>query len=256
MIPIVRKLTIERVAAVEKQPGSSPEVKPANRRRHRRVRPAAVAALERDQKSLSVWTVKDLSVGGASLMGDGTLSPGEHVQLTLHMPNRPPLPVCARVLRRQLANHGRTAICFEKLGPSQNSSLDEAVAAANEAHAAAAITDLIVGRGSPASALLERELSAVGRLVRRVESPVDAAAWLELATGVTTVIIEEDLMVFHGWKLLPHVREMRPAVRRLVLGNPIQSFRLNMALRSGLVEGVLEQGAAGFDLLCRAGAPG
>jgi hypothetical protein len=252
----VRKLTSQQ--ALPASPNALPlgvhgASRPANRRRHRRAQAPAIASLLRADGSIVVWTLRDLSAGGASLVGDAPLAPGERVKLTLHVPGRAPLSLGVRVLRRQLATHARTAVAFEAVSPEDASTLAQVVDVAAERRPDTTINELLVGKGSAAIASIERELTAVGRVVRHVESPVDAAAWLELPDGPTTLLVEEDALVFKGFKLLPHAKQTHPRVRRLVIGNAIQSFRLNLSIRSGLVDGVLEHRFVPGDLLRRLG---
>lgn len=224
-----------------------------NRRRHSRTQAPAIASVVRSDGTTAVWRVRDLSLGGASLIGDAPLAPGERVELTFHLPGRAPVALATRVVRRQLATRARTAVAFDAVDGGVAATLEQVVAAGAARTPETSVTELVVGRGSAGAAVLERELATAGRAVRRVESPLDAAAWLELSTPPTTLLVEEDALVFRGWKLLPHAKDTHPLVRRVVIGNAIQSFRLNLAIRSGLVDGVLEHGCAPEDAARRLG---
>ncbi len=224
-------------------PAERVDERPANRRRHPRVPVTAVATLATEGAPLAVWIVQNLSRGGASLVGvaDAILLPGQHLRFAIHAPGRRPLPLPARILRRQLATRaGRCAVVFDHLSPEQVAAIDETIEAAAVPPGASPAASLVVGRASIALGRLVQGLRPLGHEPRLVESPLDAAAWLQRERAAAAVLVEEASLDVDGFHLLEFVREMRPEVKRIAIAKGVHSFRLNQALRAGLADAVIE----------------
>lgn len=201
---------------------------------------------------MSVWSVQNLSLGGASLVGDAPLTPGERVRLSLCLPGWEPISVTALVLRRQLATRARCALAFAPLEEATSRTLAAALEAWSGAQAGRGepgrpfeglvrCTDLLVIADEvAAAAALGSAVTALGRTPFRVTSALEAAACLAGAPALASVLVHEDLLQHGGWALLPFVRDTRPNVRRLVVPAEVSSFRLNLTLRTGLVDAVVE----------------
>lgn len=232
------------VAAVNIEPEGWPEPQRTddNRRQHRRVDLAAIAAVSVADGPIAVWIVQNLSQGGAQLVGDPLLIPGQRFGMSLYLPGAPPLALTARALRRQVAaREARCAIVFDALSPQQAGAVASALEAAGSRTRSVTVSDLIVGPRGPVLAALVRELRDMGRTPRLVTSPLEAAAWLQRESSAATLIVAEKLMETRGWNVLKFVRDARPKVKRLVVAGLVHTFRLNMALRSGLADAVIEQ---------------
>jgi hypothetical protein len=213
-----------------------------NRRRHRRSEVPAVAVVPAADGSVAVWHMRDVSLGGACIVGDGMLISGQKFAFSLYLAGGPPLQVVGKVLRRQLATRrGECAITFEGLDAAQTAAMTQAIEAwADPAHAPPS-PDTLVVLASPSRLLspLMRELRALGRTPLQVASPFEAAAWLQRDSAA--ILVEQDQVEVAGWNFMNFVRETWPEIRRLVIAKDIHSFRLNIALRCGLVDSVLEK---------------
>jgi hypothetical protein len=219
---------------------SEPSNLVGNRRQHRRGRVPAVAVLPAPDKSVAVWFVRDLSIGGASIMGDSMLISGQRFALKLYLAGHEPLELAARVLRRQLAfRRGQCAVVFENVTAEQSAVLTAAIEAWKDPAAMPVPPDTLVASPSDVHGPLMRELAAIGRSALQVPSPFAAAAWLH--RGAVAVLVEQNLIEVGGWNFMNFVRDTWPQIKRLVIAKDIHGFRLNLALRSGLVDAVVEK---------------
>lgn len=218
-----------------------PEPATENRRKYRRVKVAGVALLTPAERSPAVWIIHNLSMGGASVtVGTGLVS-GSVVPLTLLFPDRRPIKVSARVLRRQLSGAaGRCALAFVEVSPEESAAI-AAVIHAEETAPAPSATVIVVARASRRRMTLMRTLAALGHEARVTSSPQEAAAWLLRETLATSILVEDKLIEVDGWSLLEFVRDVRPTVQRLAIPDTVHSFRLNLALRSGAAQAVIER---------------
>jgi CheY-like chemotaxis protein len=213
-----------------------------NRRRHRRVDVAGIATVGLGTDPLTVWVLQNLSMGGASLVGDSLLIPGQRVTLTLHLPTKKPLPLEARVLRRQLAaRRGHTAIAFTALGDAQKNALSDAVEQPFSRANASVKAAIVVGPSGQSPSNLMHALTGLGYDPRFVTSPLDGAAWLQKEALAAAIMVDEKMIEHRGFRLLELVRDTRPEVRRLVVASSANSFRTDVTLRTGEADAVIER---------------
>src|SRR5688500_14270730 len=102
----------------------------AERRRDRRVAVAGVAAARVGGRHLGIFSIADLSVGGAALVGEALLGPGQTVELTLQLAGHSALTLNGKVLRRQVGGTRggrRCAIRFEGLTPVETGALSSMI---------------------------------------------------------------------------------------------------------------------------------
>jgi hypothetical protein len=217
---------------------AAPEPAPANRRTHERVEVPAVASAGVAGAPLSVWAVRDLSSGGASMRGGPALTPGTRHAITFHVADGS-FTVSARVLRRQVnAPAGQFAVLFEKVDAEQAAAIARALATGRGPARATHI--VVASRPSRARSSLARELQALGHEPAIVESPLGAAALLQARASNAVLLIEDKLIEVDGWSCAEFIRDCRPQVRRLAIASKVHSFRLNLALRAGLVDAAVE----------------
>src|SRR3954471_10862726 len=108
-------------------PGAQSEGR--ERRHGRRVWVPGIAVMRGGDQPPSVWRVANLSLGGASLAGDGVLPPGR-LSLALHVAGVEPVELDARILRRQrVTRAGRCAVKFMDASEAQLETLRNMVAA-------------------------------------------------------------------------------------------------------------------------------
>jgi hypothetical protein len=187
---------------------------------------------------LSVSAIRNLSVGGALVSGDLPVMPSQRMSIAIYLAGTPPLHVLARALRRQVGTRkGDCALAFEGVSPEQQGVLVWAID--REQGLSSAPFVVVLSAANRRLAAIERGLSALGHEPQVVTSPLEAAAWIE--RGAKAVLVEEKLVEIDGWNLLQFLQENRPDVKRVVIGAAVESFRLNLALRSGLAEAVLEK---------------
>jgi CheY-like chemotaxis protein len=214
----------------------------AERRRHGRVAVAGVAAARIDGRHLGIFSIADLSAGGASLVGEALLGPGQLVELELQVAGRTPLTLTAKVLRRQVsgARGRRCAVRFEGLTPAQTGAL--AAALLPQVTPTAGANVLVLWARPGGSAPLERDLGGRGLVPLFASTPLQAAAWLRASgLGLQAVLVDYLLAGSDGWDFLQHLREHHPNLRRVLLVDGIGNFRLNLLLASGLADSALEK---------------
>jgi hypothetical protein len=102
------------------------------RRSHSEVLASAVVLAATDHYA-GAYLVEELSTGGALLVGDPRLGPGEHVKMLLQLPGRKPVAVAAEVLRRQVrGTHDHLfAVAFRDLSPATEDMIERVVLASS-----------------------------------------------------------------------------------------------------------------------------
>jgi ActR/RegA family two-component response regulator len=233
---------------------TSPATQSGERRHSARTWVAGVAVMQSGSQPPAVWRVSNLSVGGAGLIGDGTMSPGVS-SLCLHVAGFAPLELKARALRRQIMTRGgRGAVRFVDVTETQHEALT-AMMAAEHAAAPVARRALVVTADDVRARGLSRELGMLGYAVRREKSAGQGVAWLQ-REETEVMLVDENVVGADRWNVLQFVNDTAPETRRFVIANDVRGFRLYYAIKAGLVEGLIEPTAAG-DALARqlAGAP-
>jgi len=223
-----------------------PGAKGGERREERRVPVSGVAVLQGGAQAPSVWRLTNLSMGGAALIGDGTL-PSAHFALGLHVAGFEPIDLEAKVLRRQLVvRGGKCAVKFAGVTEPQRQALRD-ILAADHAPAIGGRRALIIDHEDVKAPALSAELVALGFNVRRESSPEKAAAWLQ-REETEVVLVGERVLSGHRWNLLEFIRDTAPEIRRFVLASDVRGFRLYYAMKAGLVEALIPPDTAGETL--------
>lgn len=240
------------VAPFPRTQGEPDGARSSENRRHRRVKVAAVAVVRPARGPAAVWVVQNLSLGGASFTGGPALAPGQRVEATFFVAGQPPLPLHVRLLRRQVAGSaGRCAVVFEDVTPEQAGAIQAALDAGVERGPGARA--LVVARRSRVLDGLCAELETLALRPRLVASPFEAAAWIQRDHEAIAVLVEDKLIEFEGWSLPAFLREVRPATRRIAIATDVHTFRLDMALRSGLLDALVERPFGAAALAARLG---
>lgn len=130
-------------------------IAPDERRRHQRGEVLATAVVLASDGSSGVYLVKNLSAGGALLLGDARWNEGERVTVLLQLPGRKPLSLHAEVLRRRLSDAQELlfAIAFKQVPSELEDDLQKVVRAALENQREAPPHEVLVIDDSPARAL-------------------------------------------------------------------------------------------------------
>ena len=207
------------------------------RRRARRVWVAGVAVLRGGAQPPSVWRVGNLSLGGASLLGEGALA--GRLAMSLHVAGFPDMELTATLVRRQLSTRaGRCAVRFVDVSDGQRQLLRDILAAdhspahSRRARCWSSRTTSAVPRSPPSSPRSgsrcatrplpdRRRPGCSGRARRCCWWTVASWRWI-------------------GWSLLQFARDTAPEMRRFVLAEDVRGFRLYFALKAGLVDGLVE----------------
>jgi ActR/RegA family two-component response regulator len=225
-----------------------PESQGGERRREPRIRVAGVVVLQGGAQPPSVWRVTNLSLGGASLVGDGALLPASF-SVGIHVGGFPVVDVNAKVLRRQLVTRaGKCAVKFVNVSETALETLHD-ILEAGHAPLLVRRRALIVDRDQTPMLALSAELASLGFTVRRETTPEQAAAWLQ-REDTEVLLVGESVVGSNGWSLLEFVRDTAPEIRRLVLAEDVRGFRLYYAIKAGLVDGLVGRETTG-DTLAR-----
>ena len=226
----------------------APESQGQERRREPRIRVAGVAVLQGGAQPPSIWRVTNLSLGGASLVGDGAMLPASF-SISVHVGGFSVVEARAKVLRRQLVTRaGRCAIKFVDMSESAREVLRE-ILDADHPPLLVRRRALIVDRDQAPMRALSAELASLEFIVRRETSPEQAAAWLQ-REDTEVLLVSESVVGSNGWSLLEFARDTTPETRRLVLAEDVRGFRLYYAIKAGLVDGLVGRKMAG-DVLAR-----
>jgi hypothetical protein len=218
------------------------------RRREPRIRVAGVAVVRGGSQPPSVWRLTNLSLGGASLLGDGALPPARF-SVSIHIGGFRVVDVEAKVLRRQLVTRaGKCAVKFVDVSERDREILME-ILGADHPPLLVRRRALIVDRDETPMLALSAELASLGFTVRRETSPEQAAAWMQ-REDTEVVLVGESIVEASGWNLLEFVRDTEPGIRRLVVAEDVRGFRLYYAIKAGLVEGLVGRKMVG-DALAR-----
>ncbi len=232
---------------------AGPERRPLilERRALRRAKVAGVVAVPGTTGGLGVGAIRNLSVGGALIVGDPDVTPAERFDAAIYVAGRAPLHVPARVLRRRLAHAGEWALKFDDLDAGTRDAVVRALEQERETAKLPRVVVAVPSVGAPAP--LTRALMALRLESRVVRAPLEAAAWVE--TGAAALLVDERLVEVDGFNLLAFVQRARPDVKRVVLAGEIESFRLNLALRAGVAQAVVEKPFSAELLADRLGLP-
>jgi len=203
---------------------------------------AGVAAVNVHNRHFGIMTVADLSTGGAQLIGEALLAPGQAVEGTIQLPGRPPLAFRGTVLRRQASGPGgrRCGIRFDAIGGEGGVALSEDWLEPVALPAGA--KTLVVWNRPAGRSTLERDLTAMAIPPLFASTPLEAAAWLRAGRKqLETVLVDYLVAGSDGWDFLQHLREVHPQMLRILLVDGIGNFRLNLLLSSGLADAILEK---------------
>jgi PilZ domain-containing protein len=215
-----------------------PDSTSQDRRRQRRTWVPGIAVVRVDGQPSSAWRIVNLSLGGASLEGDGAL-PVAPFSLGLYVAGCEAVDVNARILRKQVVTRaGRCAIRFSELTEAQRRAL-EGILSVEHAPSLTRRRALVVDREDGHARALVPELAAMGFTVRAESSPEHAAAWLQKESA-EVLLASERAIELNRWSLLQFVRDTAPETRRLIVADAVRGFGLYYAMKAGLVEGLID----------------
>ncbi len=208
---------------------------PSDRRRHPRTEVWA-HALVFSERLHGNFLVRDVSAGGACLVGDLDATRGMPVSVLLQFPGRTALSLSAQVVRQDVKNASRyTAVAFVDLLADEEDAIHEAIVAALEQeHARRSATILVLDGDAIARGTIESDLRAIGHQAVTVATPLDALVWLDRpGTRISTLVVDLTPGPAQGLDMLDFVGEHHPHIQRVVMVDEPRPFRLELALRSG-----------------------
>jgi CheY-like chemotaxis protein len=188
---------------------------------------------------LGHYALHDLSISGCALAGGPECTPGAHVDLVLHLPERPALWVSAEVRRSQDRQLG---LAFERTAARIEDRLQDVVVEVyTRMHAESDHFALIIEPRSYARASIIDRLEALGEHAVGVATPLDAVQkLLEDGERIHTVFIGAQRPEMPSYELVEFVSRNYPHVRRVLLGDSHQVAEAWLAEATGEVHALLE----------------
>jgi CheY-like chemotaxis protein len=215
-----------------------------DRRRFPRARIAGTAIALVGGRYVGAFLVRDLSAGGACLLGDNNLTIGQVVQILLRVGDQLQ-SLEAEVVRRERSpsDEQSFAVAFRNLATEIEDSLQNlALLAIESAKVKKEATVLVLKSPSRIVADLDNDLRAIGYDVAAAATPLDAISLLSGDTHrIVAVVVGCDLACADLPGFLNFLRDAYPQIRRVALSGDSRPTQLERAITSGLVEAVLRQ---------------
>jgi hypothetical protein len=210
-----------------------------DRRHSFRVPLAGRASIWMRNRLFGHYTVRDLSIAGCGLAGGPTCAAGEHVELVLHLPERPALWVSAQVRRNQ---DDRLGLSFERTAARIEDRLQDVVVEVyTRMHADSDSFTLVIEPRSYARQSIVQRLDALGERAIGVATPLDAVqTLLENGQRVNSVFIGPQRPEMPSYELVEFVARNYPHVRRVLIGDSHQVAEAWLAEATGEVHALLE----------------
>jgi ActR/RegA family two-component response regulator len=214
------------------------------RRRSPRVRVAGTAIALVGGRYVGAYLLRNLSAGGAYLVGDNNLALGQTVQLLLrvgeHLQN-----LEAEVVRQdQLPSNERSfAVAFRNLGVEVTEWLQNlASLAQDDEPAGKASTILVLGPTSPVLEALDRDVRLLGYQVATAATPLDAISLLSVDIHrIAAVVLICEHADSDPLGFLNFMKETYPQIHRVALSGALRSAGCEKAITSGVVQSLLAE---------------
>jgi hypothetical protein len=214
-----------------------------DRRRFPRAKVAGIAFTLTGGRYVGAYVVRNLSAGGAHLVGDNNLAIGQVVQVLLQVGRQFSHSLDAEVVRREQSssNEQSFAVAFRSLAPDVEDSLRNLSALTLEnavAEKAAAI--LVLNTLTPVLVALDNDLRSLGHDMVAVATPLDALSLLSSDTHrLVAVIAGCDPAHTDPLGFLNFLKDAHPRIRRIALPGDSRPKQLEHAVAAGVVEAVL-----------------
>jgi CheY-like chemotaxis protein len=224
-------------------PGASDSVAWQERRRFPRARVTGTAIALVRGRYVGAYVVRNLSAGGAHLVGDNNLAIGQVVQILLRVGGEFSHSIDAEVVRREQlpSNEQSFAVAFKGLAPDVENALQNLAVITLETAVAEKATAVLVLK-SPSAVLLalEGDLRSLGHEVVVVATPLDALSQLcSHAHRIVAAIVECDLVHADPLGFLSFLKDAYPRIRRVALPGDSRPKQLERVIAAGAVEAVL-----------------
>ena len=227
-------------------PGTGGEINSTgqqDRRRFPRARVAGNAIAFAGGRYVGAYIVRNLSAGGAHLVGDNNLAIGQVVQVLIRLGSRFSHSLDAEVVRReQLPSKEHSfAVAFKNLAPDVEDSLQNLALFTLEddvVEKAAAV--LVLNAPSSVLLALDKDLRSLGHEVVVVATPLDALSLLSSSTHrIVAVITGCDLAHADPLGFLSFLKHAHPTIHRVALPGDSRPKQFDRAIATGVVEAVL-----------------
>jgi hypothetical protein len=214
-----------------------------DRRRFPRARVAGNAIAFVGGRYVGAYVVRNLSAGGAHLVGDNNLAIGQVVQVLIRLGGQFSHGLDAEVVRReQLPSKEHSfAVAFRNLAPAVGDSLQN-LALLTLADAVVEKEAAVLVLNSPSSVLLalDNDLRALGHDVVVVATPLDALSLLSSGTHrIVAVIAGCDLAHADPLGFLGFLKDAYPYVHRVALPGNSRPKQFDCAISTGVIQAVL-----------------
>lgn len=216
-----------------------------DRRRHPRGDVAATAIVMTVAKARYVGTylARNLSAGGALLIGDAQLTVGERVKILLQANGLSAVALTAKVVSQQFEASGERifAIAFADVPAEVEGTIAPVVASSLEQAQAGERPGVLVLDDSPeVRRSLAQDLRALGHEVVTAMTPLEAMALIYAGQPrVETVIVEARIGNADGLEFLSLLADHDPRVRRVLMSGEIRPAQLELARASKRAHGFL-----------------
>ena len=214
-----------------------------DRRCFPRARVAATAVALVGGRYVGAYVVRNLSAGGADMLGDNKLAIGQVVQILLRVGKQFSQSLEAEVVRRKQLPSGEQsfAVAFRNLTPDIGDSLQNlAVLAFESGMAKKEATVLVLNPPSRVLLALQNDVRSLGHELVAVATPPDAISLLSGDTHrIVAVVVGGDLGRADSLGFLNFLKDSYPHIRRIALPGDSQPTQLERAIASGAVEAVL-----------------
>lgn len=224
------------------------------RRRFPRAKVAGTAIAVGDGRYVGSYLLRNLSAGGAYLVGDNNLAIGQFVQLLIRVGEHLQ-SIEAEVVRREQGASGERsfAVAFRNLSAEIQDSLQHltrlAIGGAKERKEAAV---LLLRPPSLSLFDLENDLRSLGYEVESVGTPLEAISLLSSqAHHIAAVVVVCGSNRCDPLGFLAFLKDAYPQVNRVALPGASPPAQFERAVASGVVQAVLGQ-PCGIDSLSKA----
>ncbi len=185
------------------------------------------------------YALRDLSIGGCALSGGPECAPDAHVELVLHLPERPALWLSAQVRRNQ---DDQLGLAFERTAAHIEDKLQDVVVEVfTRMHTDSDHFSLVIEPRNYARASMVEHLVTLGERAIGVATPLDAVqTLLENGDRISSVFIGPQRPEMPSYELVEFVARNYPHVRRVLMGDAQQTAEAWLAEATGEVHALLE----------------
>lgn len=208
-----------------------------NQRRHPRSEIAATAIVLTLTRYAGTYLVRNLSAGGALLVGDSLLHVGERIRILLQIHGTSPMSLVGEVVRHESRTEGERlfAITFGDVPAAVEDTIQQAVLRTleNVRGKQQCATVLVLDTSLESRLALERELQSLGHEAVSASTPLEAMSRLYSGQPrIETVIVDARLGHADGLEFLAFLADDHPHIRRVLMSGDFRTAHLILAKRA------------------------